>query len=386
MNHTFGISLRLEVFNKIGHIIGVYPCQSSRSKDSIITIAKKDRFGTLISSRSYPMHSFVQNTLKLLYNGSGLVSINPTTLIATSGSSYSTQLYYVTAAAASGITSHGIMVGTGTNDVAISDYSLQNIISNGSGIGQLNYAGCYFTSNPALISSDSISQISAFREISNNSSSTITIREVGLAVKDTLSSYCFLLTRDRIDGNGGDVNLSLQPNESAEIRYSLYVNSGSGFTNGFLEMLLSCFKYNTSVTYHATDGSVPLETIGLAQTFRLDTAKEDSSFGLVFGTDADALDLTSINLGGTIAHGESSGKLYYYSQECYPPTVIGNTTYYELMRAATNNSGGTIIVEEIGLINFAGSKRCLTARLLTGGVTLADTESCRARLIINTLV
>jgi len=76
----------------------------------------------------------------------------------------------------SGYAGGGIVVGTGTNAPANTDYALQTLIAHGSGSGQLLY-GAQSWVQPAVVGSN-VDMIGT-RSFTNNSGATITIREVG---------------------------------------------------------------------------------------------------------------------------------------------------------------------------------------------------------------
>jgi hypothetical protein len=108
---------------------------------------------------------------------------------------------------------YGIVVGTGTNAPAVSDYALQTKIANGSGAGQLQYGGVAF----GLPTSDSTtSHFTVTRDFSNVSGATITVYETGLYVLGDLPEpwqstrqsisvqYPIMTIRDVI---GGGINI-----------------------------------------------------------------------------------------------------------------------------------------------------------------------------------
>lgn len=93
-----------------------------------------------------------------------------------------------------GVDTYGIVVGTGTNAVGVSDYTLHTKIANGSGAGQLYYLACYKNA-PSL--SGSTYTTEWYREFRNISGGLITVEEVGIY---GLNTYSFLLARDLTGG------------------------------------------------------------------------------------------------------------------------------------------------------------------------------------------
>lgn len=95
----------------------------------------------------------------------------------------------------------GIVVGTGTTAVTISDNSLETIINHGIGAGQLSYGAVSFT-DPAV--SGATARYVATRTFTNNSGGSITVNESGVYANGLYSTpnsyfkYCII--RDIIAG------------------------------------------------------------------------------------------------------------------------------------------------------------------------------------------
>lgn len=85
----------------------------------------------------------------------------------------------------------GLVVGTGTNAVALSDYGLQTIIADGTSAGQLQYGQGSYT-NP--ITTGSTRQFTLIMTLTNNSGGSITVNETGIYVK-TASNFKFCVER-----------------------------------------------------------------------------------------------------------------------------------------------------------------------------------------------
>ena len=89
-----------------------------------------------------------------------------------------------------GTSTEGLVVGTGTNAVALADTKLQTQIAHGVGSGQLDYGASVVN----LPSSDATSTtLICTRVFANSSGASITIREIGI--------YSSMLITGGIDGN-----------------------------------------------------------------------------------------------------------------------------------------------------------------------------------------
>ena len=95
--------------------------------------------------------------------------------------------------APSGNNNYGIVVGTGTNAVTISNYALQTKIATGTGAGELSYGACTVDSDVTIDGSTAYFQI--YRTFTNSSGAGITIQEIGIIKLITGTSYYFLLER-----------------------------------------------------------------------------------------------------------------------------------------------------------------------------------------------
>ena len=96
-----------------------------------------------------------------------------------------------------GVTTHGILAGTGTNAVAITDYALQTLIAEGTGAGQLSYAAMVTSEGWTVSGSNSWS--TRTRTLTNSSGGDITIREVGYVTNFASTTGRFLMDRTLVN-------------------------------------------------------------------------------------------------------------------------------------------------------------------------------------------
>lgn len=161
-------------------------------------------------AHSQPARSFVKQwpqLLKCQFQGSGESNIKDT-----AGS-----LRYETGGAirlnpGAGISTHGIVLGTGNTAVALADYKLETQIAHGAGAGQLSYAIEVFDAFEVV---GSTARFRTKRQFSNTSGGTITVKEAGLYAFDA-SSYYFCIARDVLA-----VPFDIQNAQIAEFRYTL---------------------------------------------------------------------------------------------------------------------------------------------------------------------
>ena len=103
---------------------------------------------------------------------------------------YTYNTYSLRINAGAGVTTHGIVVGTGTDAVTISDYKLQTLIEHGNGAGQLSYGAVLFDNTDVTVSG-SACYYDIKRVLTNNSGGNITVTEVGLYSVDSAYYYMF---------------------------------------------------------------------------------------------------------------------------------------------------------------------------------------------------
>lgn len=109
-------------------------------------------------------------------------------------------------AAGAGVDTFGIQVGTGTTPPALGDTTLTTKITSGNGVGQLAYGA---QSVGAIIQATPLVDLQLTRTFTNNTTLTITPKEIGLM--GTISaSYYGLFIHDLINAGAGIAVLTTQ--------------------------------------------------------------------------------------------------------------------------------------------------------------------------------
>jgi hypothetical protein len=176
--------------------------------------------GKCIYYRRYRSRSFVINFLNGIFaNLSGQFI----TIINTSGSSYSAEpIDSIIVADTSNDNNYGIQIGTGTTAPSITDTRLSQLITNGTGAGQMQYGGVNVT-GPVTNTSNNTGYITITRTFTNNSGASITVSEVGLVAYSggyrtasaTQSSQFYLIIHDLLPTpitvpNGSSLSISYE--------------------------------------------------------------------------------------------------------------------------------------------------------------------------------
>jgi hypothetical protein len=137
-----------------------------------------------------PANSLVKQFLQHLKYGFSGVSLG-TTVRDTGGTLRALPQFQIYLVAAAGTDTTGIVVGTGTNAVTISDYQLQTKILTGATAGKLNYALMLFPDADVTVDGSTV-RYDFNRTFTNSSGGDITIQEVGLYAAN---NYYFMLDR-----------------------------------------------------------------------------------------------------------------------------------------------------------------------------------------------
>jgi hypothetical protein len=162
----------------------------------------RDKDGKLIKKSRQEAHSLLKNFACFLYALLGATSVTRNNTSGSSATFYGSFTvtsagteHPLSCAAPSGDDSFGIQVGTSDTAVTRDDYKLGSKISHGSGSGQLAYGSMTVE---AVDGTPPASRFRVIRVFSNNTTETITVKEIGLAIRNVWMSLnqAFLIARD----------------------------------------------------------------------------------------------------------------------------------------------------------------------------------------------
>jgi len=146
-----------------------------------VEVEVRDRKGKLLRRIRKRSDSFVRNFMIILYSGLKSIDISIVKQDGTTSIINHDEMFYLVlrADAGAGDTNKGILVGSGTKEFDVNDYSLESKIPHGTGPGQLSYGP---VSIEGLFDDGAKLYFRIIRTFTNNSGSSITVAEVGLAV------------------------------------------------------------------------------------------------------------------------------------------------------------------------------------------------------------
>lgn len=177
--------------------------------DAFITASILDTTGRVLSSKTFPMHSFVKQWTQLLHQCAKQVNETNVRDILNTLRTANAALPFPRLNALATIDTGGIVVGTASSAVDASDYKLGTQTAHGNAATQLYHQAVTFD-DYALVG-----QVHTFvihRQFDNNSGGTITLNECGLYA---INNYNYCIARDLISGGLAVNNL-----KTAKISYT----------------------------------------------------------------------------------------------------------------------------------------------------------------------
>ena len=172
--------------------------------------------GKCIYYRRYRSRSFVIGFLNVIFtnlSGQGVTNIN------TTGGSYTILPGdAINVADSSNDNRYGIQIGTGTTAPSITDTRLSQLITNGTGAGQMQYGGVNVT-GAVTNTTNNTGYITVTRTFTNNSGASITVSEVGLVAysgsSGSQSNQFYLIIHDLLPTpitvpNGSSLSISYE--------------------------------------------------------------------------------------------------------------------------------------------------------------------------------
>lgn len=168
-----------------------------------ITFELKDSRDNLITKPIVqPMKSYVLAFIDMLYVQANYGATMPNTPDTSNTTrAFTANVYFFDSKSGiAGTDTSGIVVGTGTNPVALADYKLQTQINHGNGAGQLDYGATTYIA-PATSGTTRYFQI--LRVFTNNTGVTITPTECGIYTIFNTGTYKFCSIRDLIASGSG---------------------------------------------------------------------------------------------------------------------------------------------------------------------------------------
>lgn len=246
----------------------------------------------------------------------------------------------------------GILVGTGSTAVSVSDYNLAGIPIQGSGSGQLVYGETTYT----LTGDIAEIVLTAQRTFTNNSGGDISLAETGIIFYSSNHNYRLLMTRDLLALPGG----VLPNNKVLTIRYIFKTTAASYYNHHWL-LHIYALLFNRSETFP------PLGSTVYSNCWDRVFASTRSIFnGILIPMKGMAVGDRNGLLVGTgtgepkanyyafteIEHGDGVGQLYRAVEDFIGMEVDGNNFITTTNRVFTNNTDAAINISEVTAGNY----------------------------------
>jgi hypothetical protein len=172
----------------------------------------KDPKGRVVKRGKQPMKSWVKQWLQILYQQFAQITYTITDTGGTNRNMSTNLVPAISLAAGSGVSTHGIVVGSSDTPVTRDDYKLASQISHGTGANQLMY-GAMSHDAPTTYSTGYL--IRAMRVFTNSSGDSVIVKEIG--VYCNTASYYFCLIRDVLT-----TPITIPNGYSWTVRYNFY--------------------------------------------------------------------------------------------------------------------------------------------------------------------
>lgn len=364
-----------------------------------VDLVVKDREGNVVEQRSFPSRSFLRQFIDILYahmtaNRLGY-NVRKTDNTLQSVIKHDTDRP-LNVLAGSGVTTFGLVVGTGTTAPAIDDYRLEALIAHGSAGGQLLYSAHV---HAAPTDDGTVSRFQITRDFSNNSGATITVTELGVFSENVWGAGAFAVIRDVTDPG-----IDIAHGQTLTINYRVQGSTVDGILKNWINVVYAMFV-TLSRPFINTDGATVtysihrhgIEWIG-GQALALTTlvapawgectrinfhptnrAVHRDRNGVQVGTGDAAVTVNDFGLAGRISEGDGAGELIFEKAHVAVPVVAGGVASLPFYRYFKNQSGASIEIKEIGLYVQMGAAppgahACLYRTVLPVPVTLNDGE------------
>lgn len=352
---------------------------SSKNKSyGILKITVRRRNGSIKYVREQQVDSLTR-TLWIMLRAwmSGLSSVQAPRYSDGANDNISTTNSHQTTKGGAG-TNMGIILGTGSGAVLVTNHQLSSLIPHGVATGEMNRSA-----NEVSLGN---SGYTITRVFENSSGSTVNISEAGVTMvnireTDPALNRVMLFCRDLVDPA-----VPVEDGESATVVYDLFFNTGnrnlgSPWRQMIKEPITSFTDFN--VTFWRANGTTA--DIHWATSLNT-TASAGQARNIFVGSGDTAPAIDDLDLETLIPHGVESGQLLYGTGETSALQITNNNERLEFdtTRVITNESGDDITIREIALfsntsISNMGTRTMLDRYVLPTPITLAHGESRVAR-------
>ena len=315
--------------------------------------------------RVVPMESMTQNYWRIIANcmqgnlSDVLVRSDGTETGLTNGSSEDHRLNIGAEAGEE----FGVVVGSGTNVVGLSDTGLQEVIRHGAISGFLNYL-------ETIAGIESGSEVTLIRLFENLSGAPIEVNEVGIFAVRGIDSDSedapYMLARDLLDES-----FVIPDTDVMTVTTGLTVFTGTRNVKAILRGFVETGGY---IDFYHRDGTVTSQS-----PFHINCLGGEASDlnGILLGRGDTPIEQDDIDLDDRIVNGGSAGQLVYGETTFNAPVISGNTITWSFTRGIINASDEDIEVKEAGIFSYLNPKTSLLYRLVLPNPVLVEAGSNR---------
>ncbi len=379
-SHKMSLDLQYKIYDKyMNPIRTVQLPKEVEVPEDYIDILVKETSGDVVRCEQVPFKSFTKNFMSITDNLFHYGTSVPVTESNGTKRSITSANYGYNANG--GTANWGIMVGTGSAAMNATDINLGYCL-NGTGTNQLIYSEHSISS---IFSSGSLRGFKFSRSAINLSTASINVTEAGILCQH--GAYYYLITRDRFQKDGAEINVTIDPFQSIDISYNFYIDVNQGFVDNWLIMMAADLIASTAAQVVPLCGFVQAaDYVGSDQAynFTIYFGEGVCPTGICVGS-GDTLPVSASNyrLENLIVHGSSSGQLMYgnTSHVLSSMSSVSQSMTSTFVRRFTNNSGDTVSIKEAGIVAAGNSTtspsvyNLMIARKLTGTINLMSEET-----------
>jgi hypothetical protein len=326
ITHCPQIGYEVEIYDKDGVLKSKVANGSILMRDYKVIATVTDENGNQISKQEFPFQSYTYNFGRLMNNL--LFEVDNTSLITnTSGSAIASEITKMNVMCTAAASTYGILVGL--NDTTsgslgamntysfVTDWALKHQIIQGTTDGTMEYgavtADTFYWGN---------GQLGFTRTFKNSGTTTITVKEVGLAATDGSSNY-FLIARDTNDKLNVALSVAVAASQTLTVQY-LFDNhsilqgdevAGSleeTMTENFLGMLHSLARGASSSGMNVSGASASIDYSTNATYCSAIAADGEGTYGVLIGrNDPDVVDTNDYATPSVCTEGTAANQVAY---------------------------------------------------------------------------
>ena len=360
----------IEALNFDGAKVEKFPVEKEQGTVSAIIYNAQDE---KIAEQVQPLDSYLQGWLYTLFsNNSNAATAQPSIQSLDTGGTSRTHVGGSIGLAHNTTTSTdatvGVVVGTGSNPVVVTDHKLGGQCAHGSGTNQFMHQVQQFDT---YVTVGTTTRFTSKRRFANSGSVSITVTEAGIYAQNTAGgTQKFCIIRDVL-ATASVVAVG----QTIEVQYSLpitMVSTSGGYVGNF-DKLFNNTAGNGLLIFSSDAVDINGTTRQLSGTnvpFNTIAAIGVVTQGIVVGTSSASVVISDNKLNSICTNGSGLNQLSYQAMAYDAPIVSGSVITVRQKRVVNNLGTGSVVIQEIGVYSLcntsAGTQNfCISRHVVT---------------------